>query len=371
MAHEFDSGFFYNVHGNREWHGLGKVIEYAPKTFREAMELGGMDWKVIEVPFGPNLEFLTEEQKADNNLRQWMKTVLLPKHGNRYPVASGWKMLYREDSGDLLHVCRSTWKVVQNVDAFAWFEPYLMEKDMEMSAGVSLMGGRRIAITCRLNHPKEVVPGDEVYPYFLLANSHDGSIAVTMRLTGIRTVCNNTLEMNLEGLRGNFTGSMDVQSTSVRIKHSRKVRENMDRVRDFFDIQKQRFETNVELWQQMAKKEITAAEFKAYANKVYARQLKRQPKPSSVLDSDLLEPKDISETARWESLVRNFESGRGSEFAPGTVWSALNAITEFTSHYAESDDIESARRKLDSLYLGENARINGSAVKYAAELVGA
>jgi phage/plasmid-like protein (TIGR03299 family) len=48
-----------------------------------------------------------------------------------------------------------------------------------------------------VNMPKSRIVGDEYQPYLCLSNAHDGSACLQVFLTGIRVVCNNTLQAAL------------------------------------------------------------------------------------------------------------------------------------------------------------------------------
>ena len=54
-------------------------------------------------------------------------------------------------------------------------------------------------IWCLAELPGNILVGkkDNVKPYALFTNSHDGSIAIDVRLTTVRVVCQNTLSLAL------------------------------------------------------------------------------------------------------------------------------------------------------------------------------
>jgi Domain of unknown function (DUF932) len=59
-----------------------------------------------------------------------------------------------------------------------------------------------IWLLAKIDKPMKVGTNDELQPYALMANSHDGSMAFNIRLTTIRVVCQNTLALQLpEGKR--------------------------------------------------------------------------------------------------------------------------------------------------------------------------
>lgn len=68
----------------------------------------------------------------------------------------------------------------------------------------SLQDGRRTWILARLPQ-KYIISGDEVTPYLVFMNSHDGSGAVRAAMTPVRVVCQNTLNLALETARRSWS----------------------------------------------------------------------------------------------------------------------------------------------------------------------
>ena len=150
----------------KPWHGLGTRVENAP-TSKEALELAGLDWKVIQKPI------LTEDGT----------------------LIEGFKANVRDRDQKVLGVVSNRYKVVQNEEAFAFTDALLGEGVHYETAG-SLAEGKRTWILANLPH-KYIIAGDEITPYMVFMNSHDGSGAIKVCMTPIRVVCQNTLNLAL------------------------------------------------------------------------------------------------------------------------------------------------------------------------------
>lgn len=336
MAHQFDTGLFVNADGSQEWHGLGRVVKVAPKTTHECMELAGMDWTVKEGPI------VTVTEDGQPNL------------------IDGWKVLQRSDTGTTLNVCRDSWTPVQNHEAFSWFDPIIADGDAAISAAVSLNEGKRIAITAKLKDGiGDVTSGDPVEAYLLLFNSHDGTLSLGMKFTNVRVVCANTLAIALRGERSKIGEEITWSEKTARIKHTKSIHDNMQIVRDAMDYQKRMFKYSLEEYQAMAKVDLSIAAFNQYVTNVF--------QAVGTLDDD----KNASSLRFYDRLVENFESGTGSDIRgfQGTAWGAYNAVTEFTSHQRNGDDVDAARKRLNSLWFGQGEMINKSAHACALALV--
>ncbi len=150
----------------KPWHGLGTMVMEAP-TSKDALILAGLDWRVVQKPL------LTYDE---------------------IPVP-GFKANVRDSDNQVLGVVTDRYKVVQNEDAFAFTDSLLGEGVTYETAG-SLQNGRRTWILAKLPQ-RYIISGDEITPYLVFMNSHDGSGAIKAAMTPIRVVCMNTLNLAL------------------------------------------------------------------------------------------------------------------------------------------------------------------------------
>lgn len=150
----------------KPWHGLGTMVQEAP-TSNDALILAGLDWQVIQKPI------LTDDG---------------------IPI-SGFKANLRNTDNQVLGVVTNRYKVVQNNNAFAFTDSLLGEGVTYETAG-SLQNGRRVWMLAKLPQ-RYIISGDEITPYLVFMNSHDGTGAIKAAMTPIRVVCMNTLNLAL------------------------------------------------------------------------------------------------------------------------------------------------------------------------------
>jgi len=148
------------------WHGLGTMVGAAP-TSQEALGLAGLDWQVVQK------KLVTEDG---------------------LPVP-GFKANVRDSDSRTLGVVTDRYKVVQNREAFSFTDALLGEGVTYETAG-SLQEGRRTWILAKLPQ-RYIISGDEMIPYLVFMNSHDGTGAIKAAMTPIRVVCQNTLNLAL------------------------------------------------------------------------------------------------------------------------------------------------------------------------------
>ena len=105
----------------------------------------------------------------------------------------GFKANVRDTDQQILGVVTDRYKVVQNEDAFAFTDQLLGEGVSYETAG-SLQNGRRIWMLAKLPQ-RYIISGDEIEPYLVFMNAHDGTGAIKAAMTPIRVVCQNTFEI--------------------------------------------------------------------------------------------------------------------------------------------------------------------------------
>lgn len=171
------------------WHGLGTKVMEAP-TSKAALTLAGLDWKVIQRP-------------------------IVTKDGVPIP---GFKANLRETDKKVLGVVTDRYKVVQNPDAFSFTDRLLGEGVTYETAG-SLQEGRRTWLLARLPQ-RYIISGDEITPYLVFMNSHDGTGSIKAAMTPIRVVCQNTLNLALDNAKRywatNHTGDIHGKMEDAR-----------------------------------------------------------------------------------------------------------------------------------------------------------
>lgn len=173
MAANVETMFYVR---EKPWHGLGTMVAEAP-DLGAALNLAGLDWNVVQ---------------KDITTADW--------NGGIIP---GFKANVRDTDNSVLGIVTDRYKVVQNTEAFAFTDALLGEGVRYETAG-SLQNGRRTWLLARLPH-KYIIGGDEIMPYLVFMNSHDGSGAIKVAMTPIRVVCQNTLNLALKAAKRSWS----------------------------------------------------------------------------------------------------------------------------------------------------------------------
>lgn len=324
MAHEIFGDRFF---GNRTpaWHGLGTVFT-GRKTAIEAIEEGGLDYLVEKCPI------LIRSQWGEVPTGQ----VALV----RQPVAD-------DPEPRQFAVVSKDYGLLQNRQLAEMFNDISLEWPVE-TAG-ALGRGERIFLTLQVGDAE--VGGDRCQQFFLLTEAKDGSGGISIKYTNVRVVCNNTLQM---ALGDSFE--------AVKLQHTTDVAERLSFERDLMVALKRAQGEKLETLQSLAECAITTGQAEevfeaaipnptkpvpfrfvnvtpdAVGNTLYMREFKRAEDAKKRWDQE------VSRRSEFRAAHKELYVKLGDEFpqAAGTLWHALNAVTELADHRAgASTDPES------------------------------
>jgi len=224
MSHEINiengKAAFVSVK-EKPWHGLGQIVAEA-MTSEEAIKLGGLNYEVSKKP-----------AIFQNPLTGELEDV------------PGKFVNIRMDTGKPLGVVGSKYEIVQNDEAFSFFDAIVGKGEAIFETAGALGDGERMFITAKL--PAHIsVRGEEIEEYLFLYNSHDGSGSIVAAFTPIRVVCNNTLNAALRNMK-----------MKVAIRHTSSVKARLETAYKVLNITNSLHNELGDLFNVMAKKNIT------------------------------------------------------------------------------------------------------------------
>ena len=300
--------------GEKPWHGLGTELPQLA-TAQEAIEAANLGWNVVQTAvYSPELPIMD----SDGKLLRTLPGVEVPR-----------KMINRrDDTGAPLGIVGDGYKILQNVDAFRFFDAFTQDPHgPKYETAGALYGGAKIWALCKLPETFEVVKGDLIEPYILLCNSHDGSMAIRVMETPIRVVCNNTLQMAVRG-----------KNRKIHIRHSGDVFGKVKDVQETLGLVRQQFEETIEVYGLLAKKEPTKEEVTEVLSRLF---------PDTKTDRAKIQRERVQALA--EGGTGNDQKG-----VRGTAWGLYNGITELEDHInGRGSDNQDAR--VNSIWFGSGA----------------
>lgn len=248
----------------------------------------------------------------------------------------------RSDTKECLGVVGSVYQPLQNKHAFKFFDDVVGEAGAFYETAGCLGKGERIWLLAKL--PDSInVRGDISDKYLLLTNSHDGTRSVEVLFTPIRVVCQNTLNVALNG--GN---------NIARIRHCAQTGDKIKYVRDTVGIIQRNFTEFEQVANMLSAKMMTKELLNTYLTKTLKTD-EQQEKKLSTRTSNII-----------EEISALFEHGRGNDKVgiKHTAWAAFNAVTEYVDY---SRNVKSDTHD-ESLLFGSGARLKGRAWEIAKEI---
>jgi len=228
---------FFSVK-EKAWHGLGQIVENHP-TSAEAIRYAGLDYFVEKRPlftngFGLGLDGIdTDFALPKIEVPNYFATV-------------------RTDNDAVLGVVGKGYEVVQNADAFQFFDAIVGGgSGIKYETAGALGKGERIFITAKLPEYIKVGRQDLIEQYLFLTTSHDGGGSITAAFTPIRVVCANTLN-----------AAMKNHSAGIKIRHTSSANDRLKQAHTLMGISHVVSEELEELFNYWTKVRITDKQMK-------------------------------------------------------------------------------------------------------------
>jgi phage/plasmid-like protein (TIGR03299 family) len=334
----------YNGQNGLPWHGMGTRVE-GLATAVQCIEAAKLGWTVEK------RKLYVDGNEAD--------TVV------QFP---GQYATVRKDTGEPLGIVGEQYTVVQNVEAFEFFDAIVGKGVAMYETAGSLLNGRKVWIMAKVPGLIKVLGDDVAEKFILLAKGHDGQTEIVVGFTAVRVVCMNTLTMAVgeNALRGGSVGG-----SFMTIRHTPGAKERLVETGRLIKACSEHYEAAAVKLQGFAKAKMGDADARRFFARVYNRELNEAGK-------------EFKEWRGFDTLMSLRQSGRGQDLpgVRGTVWAAYNAVTEHEDHtrklHASTDRLNrtwfgpGARTKLDAFALADRYVADGPDVlKSADELAAA
>ncbi|SHH48285.1 DUF932 domain-containing protein [Flavobacterium defluvii] len=334
MAHNIN---YNSITGNysffsvkeKAWHNLGQTVQDYP-TSAEAIRHAQLDYEVAKTPL--YAKALPKDEMQDGTAVS----------GAELHVPDYFSTI-RTDSNTVLGVVGKDYHIVQNREAFSFFDAIVggSEGILYETAG-ALGNGERIFITAKLPDYIRVGSGDDVTEkYIFLTTSHDGSGSITAAFTPIRIVCQNTLNASLRNM-----------SNVVRIRHTSGAKQRLDDAHKVMGLANTLSSQLEDIFNNWAKVKVTDAEVKKLI------QLALCPNRETL---------EMLKTGAHDAVSAIFRNTVEDAFAyamasdtqqmettKGTLYGAYNAVTGYYQNVRTYKDDEA---KLQSIVMGGTAQL--------------
>lgn len=347
--------------GETPWHGLGQQLDPNADMTVWA-EAAGFNFEIENVP-----------------ALYMANDGLLRGYPNR-------RTLLRSDTKEALSIVSGGYKVVQPAEVLDFFKDIVDTGNFKMDVAGVLFNGARYWALAKVNDGFELPGGDKIAPYLLLATGCDLQLATTGMLTWLRTVCNNTLQMNIMDAEG------DKIKRSLKIPHSRQF--DPEELKKELGLVETSIEDSARKIQKFSERRITDREALAFFASILRTEKEREQVMNDLLLGaatqeqegivDALLNGEFTKTVEEreaEALLQGADKrtvqamyqlynggGMGSqlESSTGTLWGAINSVTQYLDHDRPSRSVDT---RLNNAWFGNGATLKEKAWETAVGMV--
>ena len=307
---------FFSVK-EKAWHGLGQIVEDYPNS-KEALQFAGLDFEVLKRPNTHRLDDGTEV------------------------ISKSSFYTYRPDSSAILgDRLGKDYEVVQNADAFSFFDAIVEGDGIQYETAGALGKGEKVFITAKLPGYIKVGSHDMIEKYLFLTTSHDGFGSIMAAFTPVRIVCNNTLNAALKNC-----------CNSIKIRHTANAKERLEEAHKVMGISNLLSVQLEGIFNQWAKVRITD------------KEVHKLIQLAMVPNKEVLQNIEKGELDELSTCFKNMcddvheynmtSPSQQYETTKGTVFGAYNAITGYFQNVRNYKDDEA---KMTSLLYGGTAQL--------------
>lgn len=212
------------------------------------------------------------------------------------------KVLYRGDNGTALGVVSKSYGLIQNSEAFSFFDIVAKTQGAKITSVTEYNEGARIVLTAESkNVGFEARRGDEVGLQYRLSNSFDGSGNAMISFYALRLVCTNGLTRADENV-----------ANRVSIRHTKHILTRMEEALAIIAMGQKWIDQFKIIAQTLTQKIVDKQMVENFLNGLFGETTRSNKKK--------------------ELVTGLFENGKGND--QGTAWDLYNGVTEYVDHYS-------------------------------------
>ena len=310
------------------------------KTAEEVIKTANLNWNVEKCPIFGQMPLNIERLENDCFIHDEMYYAKVP---NAYGI-------YRTDLNIPLGIVKDRYNIVQNIDAFTFFNDAIgKDKAIWQTAGY-FGNGERIFVSAKI--PKNIlVDDDPVENYLVFTTSHDGSSGVKILFTPIRIICQNTLN-----------AAIRESSNYISFRHTDSVHDNIKMVTDIIKASNAKVESLGEAYNAMRKIKITDNKAMEYFNKLILSESEIDNLRvtghtyQEIIYKNYQAMSDANISTKKVNVISSmydyYHTGIGQKEILGSGWGLYNAVS---GYYSNIDNAVGLKR-MDSLLYGDKSK---------------
>jgi phage/plasmid-like protein (TIGR03299 family) len=260
---------------------------------------------------------------------------------------TGFFGLCRDDNGEMLHIVKKGYEVIQNSSLFEFIDSLIGTEQIAYETAGVLGKGEKVFVTAKTGEFDLMASGDIHKTYLLGTTSHDGSLAETYKLTETRVVCNNTL-----------TAALSENGKELKFRHTKNAANRKDEALKILRASHSAANNLQEKFEILAQRKVSSEIVGQTIAKLFKIDLTKDL--STKQSRQILTIKDL------------FESNDNDAFKQfrGTGYNLLNAATEYVDHYRDTrgENGETDKQRAYSALFGSGDKFKQEAMEIVLEL---
>lgn len=336
--------------------GIGKDVHDCI-TSEEVMHKANLDFQVEKCELVAKMPFSI---KGNNEVKNTSDDF--SHAGHIYRECPNAYATYRTDLNVPLGIVKSKYQVVQNIDAFKFFDDAIGDKAQWQYAGYYGCG-HKVFISAKIQADFDV-KGDPIETYLIFSNTHDGSGSINILFAPIRVFCTNMLNAAFESA-----------DSYIKIRHTKTAKDKIDKGAEILRIACEHAKNSKELYEALRMINMSDEQVKQYIANLILSDEERislnayDPKYgyNRLFNKDYytLEKCNIStrKANKIYTIWQYYNEGFGQKQIQGTAWGAYNAIT---GYYSNIENISGEKRMESLCYGGANKAMSIALVNAAS-----
>lgn len=238
---------------------------------------------------------------------------------------------FREDTDHPFGIVGARYTIIQNQEAFDWLQLMYNNRELEYETAGMFDKGSKVFISTRVPGGIRLPGDDEIRKYMLFSTTHDGTGSINILFTGIRVVCQNTLQLALQDAKSGFS-----------IKHTRNAKDKLALTRRVIAEQHNYFEQLTDFLLKLSRIRVgedVIEKILAYVFLSDAMYAVYTAEKLPIFKNYSL-PSKVKDTMR--EIYSALENGIGQQYHKGSALWLYNGITTYT-HNHKRYELESDR----------------------------
>ena len=322
----------FSVKG-KPWNTKGAVNVEHCKTSREVMFTAGLNFEVAKCEVVARMPIVNGSDEFLDNIKEGNGFI---KGKDIYREVPNSFATYRTDYNIPLGNVKSKYTVVQNLDAFAFFDKAIGSNKAIWQTAGAFGNGERIFVSAKLPDNILVKGKDPIETYLVFTNAHDGSSGVKILFTPIRVVCQNTLNAAIRGA-----------NNIVTFRHTQSVHSKIDKADEVLGISHKFAENFRQECERLSIIKMSDKGVMKYICQQYLTEEEDNRRAQMNIDYNMIIGR------QWMAVEALKISSRKLNMISDTWWGAANAVSGYLSNVDTTvDDM----KRFDSLVYGDKAK---------------